>query len=298
MWSSTSETSLNRTRLHTLALLAGLVVWLAGMPLPSDAAKAKDGKVPARYGNDVRALVGDYYGSFGGDDPDGGQYGISHDDPGEIIARLGIDDSNRLTLEFFKIGEGDEEGVPRAGAPLDLLGRGCNSSIGPLLEIGVEKMSLESSEHTRLSALFALNNGRCRARVETTGDPTLRLELIRDAAGNEDTLLLSVLKTKTVKNQLYAETAEGWVKVTPKVTEGGTLYNPKLQYCYEDFDGNELCFERSKERKDLLIPVPLPGQAAVFYGWHTARTPKVKSERETTREYHRGEFRRIPPPSE
>ena len=257
----------------------------------SHAARVTDGVVPKRYRDELVTLVGSYHGSWDADDPDAGQYGISHDQLGNIVAQLDIDERNRLQLQFFAITEDD-----RIGSPVDLLGRGCNSRVGSLLEIAVDTMKLEGSERfTRLSAVFALDTGRCRSRVDTTGNPSLRLELTEDPAGNNDALLLSVLRTITVKNQLYAETAEGWVKVSANVTEGGTLYNPKLEYCYEDFDGKEFCFERSKERKDLLIPVPLPGHTGVFYGWHTVREPKIKHQRETTREYHKGEFRRIPP---
>jgi hypothetical protein len=257
----------------------------------SHGATAKDGVVPRRYRDELITLIGDYQGAWDADDPDAGQYGISHDALGNIIARLDLDDRNRLKLQFFEIAADDQS----AGAPLDLLGRGCHSRVGPLLEIDVDAMKIEGSESlTRLSAMFALDTGRCRARVDTTGNPSLRLELIDDPAGDNDALLLSVLRTVTMKNQLYAETAEGWVKVAAKVKEGGTLYNPKLEYCYEDFDGKEFCFERTKEKKDLLLPVPLPGRTGVFYGWHTVREPKIKHERETTREYHKGEFRRIP----
>jgi len=259
------------------------------------ASTAKDGVVPKRYRDQLIALVGDYHGSWTGDDPDAGQYGISHDELGNIIARLDLDDRNRLKLQFFEIAHDDQSGPAAAGAPLDLLGRGCHSRVGRLLEIDVDRMKIEGSESvTRLSAIFALDTGRCRSRLDTTGNPSLRLELIDDPAGNNDALLLSVLRTISMKNQLYAETAEGWVKVAAKVKAGGTLYNPKLEYCYEDFDGKEFCFERTKEKKDLLLPVPLPGHAGVFYGWHTVREPKIKRERETTREYHQGEFRRIP----
>ncbi|MEE9255190.1 MAG: hypothetical protein V3U43_09655, partial [Pseudomonadales bacterium] len=244
---------------------------LAGIPLPSQGAKAKDGKVPRRYRDELTTLIGDYRGSWEGDDPDAGQYGISHDELGEIIARLDLDAANRLQLQFFELADDDQAEPPQVGKPIDLLGRACNSRVGPLLEIDVDKMKLEGSDRfIRLSAIFALDTGRCRARVETSGNPSLRLELLEDPAGNRYALLLSVLRTITVKNQLYAKTAEGWVKVAARVTEGGTLYNPKLEYCYEDFDGKEFCFERTKEKRDLFLPVPLPGHAGVFYGWHTA----------------------------
>lgn len=275
-----------------LARVTSLLVYLACIPLPSEGAQVKDGVVPSRYRDPLVTLIGDYRGSWEGDDPDAGQYGISHDELGEIIARLDLDDTNRLRLKFFELTSDDQ-----AGRPLDLLGRGCNSRVGPLLEIDLDTMKLEGSDgFIRLSAIFALDTGRCRARVDVTGSPSLRLELVEDPAGNEDALLLSVLRTITVKNQLYAKTGEGWVKVTAKVTEGGTLYNPKLEYCYEDLNGKASCFERTKEKRDLLLPVPLPGQAGVFYGWHTTREPKIKSEKEITREHHRGEFRRIPQP--
>lgn len=274
------------TRTLRLALPSALFALLI-VAAHVHATKVRDGQVPKKDRALVETLLGDYRGSWEGEQSGDPSDFISHDHLGEIIARLEMDAAARLRLSFLRIAE---DGGP--GKELDLLGFGCNSSVGALRELEVEQLALSGAEEKlpHLSATFDFDIGRCKTRVDPSQSSNLHLELIEDPSSQEYKLQLSLLRTVRVASELYAQTPQGRVKVTPKVKEGGTLYHPKLEYCYEDFDGKEVCFEQSKERKDLLLPVPLPGHYGVFYGWNTVHRPKIERETDTVREYHRGDF--------
>ena len=78
------------------------------------------------------------------------------------------------------------------------------------------------------------------------------------------------------------------VKVRPK--PGGSLYDPKMEYCVLNELGEiDKCFDRESELKQYIVPFPFPGLSAV---WYTKKSPNLKVVPGVKKTYHEAVFRR------
>jgi hypothetical protein len=247
-------------------------------PLLAHAARVKDGVVPAKHRAVVASLSGDYEGAW--DSALISRYTLDHP-----VLRLALDAEGRLTANFFMDAQ-----AAAAGEPLDLLGFGCQSRIGPLLTLAVHDPA--RAQGLILDATFDFAWGRCPARVHAVPRNDLRLRIATNDADGEYVASLALLRSVQADQRAYVE-ADGErreVKIRPK--EGGrrSVYAPEVEYCLTNELGEiERCFERESELKYFLVPFPLPGLSAA---WYTKKTPRLEFETGKKLIYHQGVFRR------
>jgi hypothetical protein len=264
---------------HITTVLA-VVALLAAAAAPC--ATLKNGIVPQADVARVSPYLGDYEGHWSSE--------ISRYELELPVLRLALDSDHRLTIEFFM-----DAAAAARGEPLDLLGFGCNSKVGPLLQLAFTKATGADKQSTQLDASFDFDWGRCPARVYAVPSNDLLLTLTRDTGTREYVATLKLLKSISADDTLYA-VADGQrreVKVRPKADGGGSLYHPALEYCVQnDLGETEQCFEQKSELKRFLVPFPFPGLSGA---WYTKKSPKFEIVKGRKVEYHEAEFRRAMP---
>jgi hypothetical protein len=254
----------------------------------TSAAPASAGRVPAPMLETAHKFSGDYGGNWNTELTDSDVDDISRYDLADSVMRLAVDEGNRLTVRFFF-----DPGAAAQNRTLDLLGFGCNSNIGPLLEMGQH----EAEDGTLVTrATFDFDWGRCPSRVHSVATTKLHVELVEslveETARREQAVRLQLLRKVQGDYQVYAS-VDGKrqpVEVRPKEGGGGTLYNPALEYCTQDEYGESTCVTQRSELKVSGAPVPLPGATVL---WWTRKTPNLKVEKGAKLLYHEAVYTRM-----
>jgi hypothetical protein len=203
--------------------------------------------------------------------------------------RLALDEHQRLTVEFFM------DTVAASNIePLDLLGFGCQSKVGPLQTLALASAPAGRDEFRKqLDASFDFDWGRCPSRVLALKSNKLLLALTQNLADREYVATLKILRNASSDNTVYA-VANGQrreVKIRPK--PDAPLYHPEVEYCVlNEVHEIEKCFAQKSELKTYLVPFPFPGMSAV---WYTKKTPKIEIVQGKKLDYHEAVFRRAMP---
>lgn len=259
--------------------LAVLMVVLATAPTRAD-----DGPVG------LDAYLGDYVGQWNTE--------VSAD-PYDDISRYELDRSvmrlaragDDLSITFYRDLDAAAE-----GDPLDLLGFGCNSSVGAMRSLEVTEPTGVEEPQTVIDATFDFDWGDCPSRVYAFADNHLHLELAANPVDREYVARLSLLRKLAPANQVYMNHDGEKRRVVIRKKEGGTLYHPAHEYCVVNEVGEtEACFDRRSDVKHIVVPFPLPGLSAV---WWTSRD-KVQIVEGRQALYHEAVYRRpfpaVPP---
>ncbi len=195
-----------------------------------------------------------------------------HQDPHiDILLSLTLDGKNKLTAGFFR-----SETQVRANRPLDLLGRGCGSSVGRL-----EKLSQgERGEAVRWTARFELNveSRACLGKLRPTSNHFLLVHGVEDPESGTRHVLVTIDKSVSSQNYLYVKEdgKERRVRMDLDNTQG-TGRRAQYRVCIEDDYGDfGRCVVTDKKLKSFALPMPVPGGAAVNYTWWYDLFPNLK----------------------
>ncbi len=264
------------------------------MALCVNAATVKDGVVPKDLVASVTPYLGDYEGQWNSptnvdvNATEGSIDSISRYKLENPVMRLSLDAANRLRVTFYF-----DRASAHANDPLDLLGFGCHSHVGNLLQLEVTRApnAIPAEPYQVLAASLDFDWGNCPSRVYAVPSNHLQLELSIDPVEHQYVVDLRLLKRVQSDGKIVVEEkgVQRVVKVRPKAGEG-SLYDPKMEYCVlNDVGEIEKCFDRETELKRYIVPFPFPGLSAL---WYTKKTPNLKVIPGVKKTYHEAVFHR------
>ena len=282
-------------------LAIALLVGVTALSGPAHAAAVKNGVVPKKLLPTVQRYLGDYEGQWNSPASD-----VTAAAPGEVadagsndsisryrlanpVLRLSLDPDNRLRMQFFI-----DPAAARTDDELDLLGFGCRSRVGDLLQITTAQppKAITDEPYQVLGARFDFDWGNCPSRVYAVSSNDLQLALLIDPVQQQYVVQLRLLKRMQSDGKIMVEEGgvQRQVKVRPKASDPGSLYAPNMEYCVlNEFGEIEKCFDRETELKQFLVPFPFPGMSAV---WYTKQSPKLKVVPGVKTTYHEAVFHR------
>jgi hypothetical protein len=273
-------------------VIAAIVVATSGTPC-AGAATIKNGAVPKNLIATVTPYLGDYEGqwnsSVAADAPEGTSDGISRYKLENPVMRLSLDNANELHVRFYM-----DPASAHANDELDLLGFGCHSKVGDLLELDTTKppKTISDEPYQVLSARLDFDWGSCPNRVYAVPSNDLLLALLIDPAQKQYLVRLQLLKRVQSDGKIVVDDkgVQRVVKVRPKASDPGSMYDPKMEYCVlNEFNEIEKCFDRETELKQYLVPFPFPGLSAL---WYTKKSPNLKVIPGVKKTYHEAVFHR------
>lgn len=198
-----------------------------------------------------------------------------HQDPHiDILLSLSLNDRRKLQAGFYR-----SETQVRAGQPLDLLGRGCNSEVG-----GLDRLTEgRSGEPVQWTARFGLSveNRACLGKLRPTSDHFILIRGVLDAETGARSLEVAIDKSAASQNYLYVKEdgIERRVRMDLDNTQG-TGRRARYRVCIEDDLGEfGRCVVTDKEMKSFGFPLPVPGGVAVNYTWWYDLAPNLKRTR-------------------
>jgi hypothetical protein len=257
-----------------------------GVGAPVHAAGVRDGVVPERDLPRLMPLLGDYRGQWNSELTETAVDDISRYELDNPVMRLFLDADNRLGVQFFL-----DADAAKNGQPLDLLGFGCRSRVGPLIELKTASAK-DGAAPIVVEASFDFDWGRCPSRLHAVPTNDLRMQVALDPVDGEVEVRLTLVRKVQGDYRAYA-TRDGYrreVKVRPKPEGGGSVYHPALEYCVENEKGEiEACFDQESDVRGFVVPFPFPGASAV---WYTRKTPSIKVEKGKKLIYHEALFTR------
>lgn len=228
-------------------------------------------------------FLGVYQGTFGGartDDPGddinynpcdaGRERCLGGDQPlVDVVLELRRDEDGAIRLGFYRSLEAHAR-----GDQIDLLGRGCATTIGPMAGLS------SNGDNGRRYAAFPLTAGNrlCLNKLRPTSAHVIRLELGIEPDTGARFLQVLIDKDVTTANYLYV-TEEGKqrrvrIDLDNTLTSGAAR---RYRVCIEDDLGDySRCVLTDREAKRFVLPVPLPGGAALSYTWWEELTPKLR----------------------
>ncbi len=268
-------------------LVAALAVLCGAMD--SGAASIDHGVVPKNRIASVTPYLGDYEGQWNSSVTDDVTDGISRYQLENPVLRLSLDGSNRLRVSFFM-----DRASAQQNDELDLLGFGCHSQVGDLLELDVPNPPKQKTvePYPVLTARLDFDWGNCPSRVYAVPSNDLQLALLVDEAQQQYVVQLRLLKRVQADDKVVIQDkgAQRVVKVRPKEGNPGSLYAPTLEYCVLNELGEiDKCFDRESELKRYIVPFPFPGFSAL---WYTKQSPNLKVVPGKKVVYHEAVFHR------
>jgi hypothetical protein len=272
------------------ALALGLLMGCAGQGGPPSA--------PAKY----QPFIGTYVGSFASaltEDPaDDLNYNpcnpavadcVAHQAPlVEILLQLSVDPDGSLRATFYR-----SPADLAANEPLDLLGRGCGTRIGP-----VETFStVEESSGPGWTGRFPLtvDNRLCLGKLRPTSTHAIELTYYADSVEEDPYVEVTIDKAVISENYMYVK--ENGVERRVRLNLAGKLgegTQARYQVCIENDLGEfDRCVLTDKKLKQFFLPVPLPGGVGANYTWWHDLNPNLKRTRGLyTLEQYTGRFDR------
>ncbi len=199
-----------------------------------------------------------------------------HQDPLiDILLALSLDPRGTLVATFYR-----SETQVRSGRPLDLLGRGCGTIVGGLQKLtGVDKEA-----GVRWTARFDLDveSRACLGRLRPTSDHFLLVRGLDPGEYGESQVEVAIDKAVSSQNYLYVK--EDGVKRRVRLdldNTQGTGRRASYRVCIEDDLGEfSRCVVTDKQLKQIGLPLPVPGGAAVNYTWWYDLFPNLKRTRD------------------
>jgi hypothetical protein len=277
-------------RLVAVGLFAGglfaVLMWSAGS---AGAATIKNGVVPKNQVAAVKPYLGDYEGQWNSSVTADVSDGISRYTLENPVMRLSLDASNQLRVQFYI-----DAASAQLNDELDLLGFGCHSKVGDLLELETTKppKGTPTEPYQVFAARFDFDWGNCPARVYAVPSNDLEFALLIDPAERQYVAQLRLLKRVQADGKIVVDEkgVQRTVKVRPKASDPGSTYDPKMEYCVLNEVGEiEKCFDRESELKQFIVPFPFPGLSAV---WWTKNSPNLKVVPGVKKTYHEAVFHR------
>jgi hypothetical protein len=186
----------------------------------------------------------------------------------DILLLLSRDASGIVRLAFVRPGTGGS-----ADAPLDILGSGCGTTIGPL------ESATRAEEGRGLVVTFPLDatNRLCLGKLRPTGEHAIRLVLATDEGG---TRTAEARLDRSVASANYLYVTENKVRRRVRIDLDNTLdtaNSRRYRVCIEDELGDfTRCVLTDKERKDVVLPVPVGGGLAASYTWWYDLAPDLE----------------------
>jgi hypothetical protein len=264
----------------------------------------KNGVLSKKQADAIAPYMGDYEGQWNSSiTEDLTTDGISRYVLENPVMRLAIDAQNKLHLTFYM-----DRASAQANDELDLLGYGCRSRVGNLLELDLNKTlqgatpaksppkdaSADSGPqpYQAFAARLDFDWGNCPSRVYAVPSNDLELALLIDDKTHEYVVNLRLLKRMQPDNKVVMDEhgVQRVVKIRPNPDNPGSLYTPNMQYCVMNDVGEvQQCFDRETELKRFIVPFPFPGLSAV---WWTKTTPNLKVIPGVKKTYHEAVFHR------
>ena len=282
----------------------GIFVVALACCAPATADTIKNGIVPKQYAATLAPYMGDYEGQWNSSvTEDLTTDGISRYVLENPVMRLSMDTSDKLHLTFYM-----DRASAQANDELDLLGFGCHSRVGDLLELDMNKTPKgaapknppkaaegvpgEPAPYQVFAARLDFDWGNCPSRVYAVPSNDLEVALLIDDKTHEYVVNLRLLKRMQPDNKVVIDEhgAQRVVKIRRNPDNPGSLYAPNMQYCVMNEVGEvQQCFDRETELKHFIVPFPFPGLSAV---WWTKTTPNLKVVPGVKKTYHEAVFHR------
>lgn len=283
-----------RSKFRPVAAIAALFSGVCGV-LSAGAAAIEHGVVPKNRVASVTPLLGDYEGQWNAAVTGEVTDGISRYELENPVLRLSLDAANKLRVQFFM-----DPASAQQNDELDLLGFGCHSQVGDLLELDLPKSPKEHTvePYPLLTARLDFDWGNCPSRVHAVPSNDLELALLVDSAQQQYIVELRLLKRVQGDDKIVIEDkgVQRVVKVRRKASDpgspgqNGSLYAPTMEYCVLNELGEaEQCFDRESELKRYIVPFPFPGFSAL---WYTKQSPNLKVVPGMKFVYHEAVFHR------
>ena len=271
-------------------LIVTIVVLLAAASAQTVLAKkVAGGVVPQAQLALVRQFLGDYEGQWDTELTEDPYDDISRYELKNPVLRLRLDDGKRLKVVFFL-----DRATAAAGEELDLLGFGCKSGVGDLVEFTVPKRSKTAAEeaYAVFDAKFDFVWGGCPSRVHAVASNKFELTVGVNPVEEETLIRALLLRRVRADNKLIAKHGgqQYEVKARPATPDPESTRPPPLEFCSENALGEEQCVQQSSQTKTVVLPLPLGSISAV---WYTQTTPNIKVVKGMSLIYHKGAFRRI-----
>ncbi|MEM8768528.1 MAG: hypothetical protein AAGE43_13855 [Pseudomonadota bacterium] len=213
-----------------------------------------------------------------------------HQDPHiNILLSLELDKKNKPTVAFYR-----SASQLRSGRRLDLLGRGCSSSVGELQKLERGKRG----EALKWTARFSLDvpNRACQGKLRPTSTHFILVRGLEDEETGLPFVEVAIDKSVASENYLFVKEdgVDRRVRIDLDNTRGS---GRRAQYrvCVEDDAGDFTnCVLTDKEMKTFGLPVPVPGGAAVNVTFWQELNIKLKRTRGLyTLEQYTGRFERV-----
>ena len=268
----------------------------------------KHGVLSKKQADAIAPYMGDYEGQWNSSiTEDLTTDGISRYVLENPVMRLAIDAQNKLHLTFYM-----DRASAQVNDELDLLGYGCRSRVGNLLELDLNKTPQSPTPaktapkdspsgasadagpqpYQAFAARLDFDWGNCPSRVYAVPSNDLELALLIDDKTHEYVVNLRLLKRMQPDNKVVMDEhgVQRVVKIRPNPDNPGSLYTPNMQYCVMNDVGEvQQCFDRETELKRFIVPFPFPGLSAV---WWTKTTPNLKVIPGVKKTYHEAVFHR------
>jgi hypothetical protein len=280
------------------------MVWQFAILLCLLAGCAAPGPSGGRSEDRLDAVTGVFRGSFDSaltEDPDD-DLNINPCDPArsncrthhaplaDVLVEIDRISAGTLRARFFRTRSDRDR-----GQALDLLGDGCGTGLGPVSDLA-QTNDADGRRWTATVPLTAQNRA-CLGRLRPTSRHELQLTWhLAPGEAVGQSLVILIDRRVSDANHLYVE--EDGVRRRVRFDLANTLEqggNARYRVCIEDdFGEYGRCVMTDREFRQVLLPVPFPGGAAVSYTWWHQLTPKLRSTRGHYHlEQYRGHFRRI-----
>lgn len=199
-----------------------------------------------------------------------------HQDPLiDILLVLSRDAKGRLVATFYR-----SETQVRSGRPLDLLGRGCGTTVGALEQL----TGPDQEEGVRWVARFDLDveSRACLGKLRPTSDHFLLIRGLEAGEDGEPWVEVAIDKSVASRNYLYVKEdgVQRRVRLDLDNTQG-TGRRASYRVCIEDDLGDfSRCVVTDRKLKQFALPLPVPGGVAVNYTWWYDLFPNLKRTRD------------------
>lgn len=187
----------------------------------------------------------------------------------DVLLDVRRDATGSVRLAFYRTPADLER-----GDALDLLGRGCGTTLGAL----VTGTSDAATGRLVGQVPLAARNRLCLNRLRPTATHELRAEFARDAATG--VAYVDLLIDRDVRSANYLFVEEQGKRRRVRIDLDNTLdtaTDARYRVCIEDDLGDfSRCVMTDRELRRFVLPVPVPGGAALSYTWWYELVPRLK----------------------
>ena len=171
-------------------------------PTTTFAATIKNGVVPKNQIESLKPYLGDYEGQWNSSVTDDLSDGISRYKLENPVMRLSLDAQNQLRVQFYF-----DAASAQLNDELDLLGFGCHSKVGDLLELDTTKppKGHAAEPYQVFAARFDFDWGNCPARVYAVPSNDLEFALLVDPNDRQYVVQLRLLKRVQADGKIVME---------------------------------------------------------------------------------------------